>query len=208
MSSAGGGASTPHDDTVAVSDAAAFDAFFVRNEQPLTAYLRRMLVSDETAGDVAQEAFFRAWQHFEMVSRYDRPDAWLFRVATNLALSVLRRRAALSFTQLSHRGHDARAPHGVDELELLASPEDVEGDAADRDLIERLLRTLPERQRAALLLRAVHGFSVQEIAAILELSAGNVYQLLSRGARHFRALYAAAQDDAAPQNAGRTWSAP
>lgn len=208
MSSAGGGASTPHDNRAAISEASAFDTFFARNEQPLAAYLRRMLASDETASDVAQEAFFRAWQHFETVSRYDRPDAWLFRVATNLALSALRRRAALSFTQLSHRGQDARAPFGVDELDLLASPEDVEGEAAERDLIERLLRTLPERQRAALLLRAVHGFSVEEIAAILELSAANVYQLLSRGARHFRTLYAAAQDGLAPQNAGRERSAP
>lgn len=185
MSSAGGQGSDPRDRAAAASDAfdaAAFDAFFARNEQPLAAYLRRLLASEEAASDVAQEAFFRAWTHFATISAYDRPDAWLYRVATNLALSTLRRHSALSFTQLAHRGHEARASLGIDGLEMLASPEDVEEQAAERDLIERLLRALPERQRAALLLRAAQSFSVAEIAAILEVSAANVYQLLSRPA--------------------------
>lgn len=179
--------------------ASSFEAFFARNEQPLTAYLRRLLASEDAAGDVAQEAFFRAWTHFETISAYERPDAWLFRVATNLALSSLRRREPLSFTRLLHSGQDARAAQGVEELEVVASAEDLEGQAAERDLIERVLRMLPERHRAALLLRATQGFSVEEIAAMLEVSAANVYQMLSRGAKRFRELYAAAQSVPAPR---------
>lgn len=190
------------------SGAPSFDAFFARNEQPLAAYLRRLLVSEEAAGDVAQEAFFRAWTHFATICTYDRPDAWLFRVATNLALSALRRREALTFTQLEQRGQDARSSHRVEELEILASPEDVEGQAAERDVIERVLRALPERQRAALLLRAVHGFPVEEIAAMLGVSAANVYQMLSRGARRFRELYAAAQSERVLRSEGRKLSPP
>jgi RNA polymerase sigma-70 factor, ECF subfamily len=204
-----GGESTSRDHQALVaSDALSFEAFFARNEQPLAAYLRRLLASEDTAGDVAQEAFFRAWTHFETISAYDRPDAWLFRVATNLALSSLRRHEALSFTRFLHSGRDARAAHGVEELEILVSPEDVEAQAVERDLIEQVLRRLPERHRAALLLRAMHGFSVQEIAAALEMSAGNVYQMLSRGAKRFRELYMAAQSGQAPRSVGQRSPSP
>lgn len=167
VSNAGGGKSSRDLHAVIAPGVLTFEAFFVRNEQPLATYLRRLLASEDAAGDVAQEAFFRAWTHFETIRSYDRPDAWLFRVATNLALSSLRRREALSFTRFVHSGQDARAAHGVEELEILASPEDVEGQAVERDLIARVLRLLPERHRAALLLRAIHGFSVEEIAAML-----------------------------------------
>ncbi|HLZ22669.1 MAG TPA: sigma factor, partial [Ktedonobacterales bacterium] len=54
---------------------AAFEAFFQRHEQPLYGYLRRMLPTHEIAVEVAQEAFFRAWTHFEEVRAYERPEA-------------------------------------------------------------------------------------------------------------------------------------
>src|SRR4051794_23341899 len=46
----------------------------------------------EEAKDVAQEAFARAFQHWRRVSQLDRPEAWVHRVATNLAISTARRR--------------------------------------------------------------------------------------------------------------------
>ncbi|HKT39794.1 MAG TPA: sigma factor, partial [Ktedonobacterales bacterium] len=52
---------------------AAFDAFFTQYEHALYGYLRRMLPTHDAALDVAQEAFFRAWQRFDMIRGYDRP---------------------------------------------------------------------------------------------------------------------------------------
>lgn len=166
-----------------------FDAFFERHEQPLYGYLRRLLPTHEIALEVAQEAFFRSWTHFEQVRAYERPEAWLFRVATNLAISQLRRRHPLSFAQVLHRrGADSEGNDGSEE-EVLAGPLDIEGDAALRDLINRVLLHLPERQRAALLLRTVHGFSGEEIAGMLGVSVANARQILSRGRERFRQLY-------------------
>ena len=48
----------------------------------------------QSASDLCQETFLRAWQRFGAIRAYDRPDAWLFRVATNLALQLTRRKKA------------------------------------------------------------------------------------------------------------------
>lgn len=170
-----------------------FDAFFTRHERPLYGYLRRLLPSDEVAVEIAQETFFRAWSHFETVRVYERPEAWLYRVATNLAISHLRRRQPLSFSHVFART-DAEAVGGepVDD-EVLADPLDVEAQTVERDAIQRALRGLPERQRAALLLRAVQGFTSEEVAEALGVTVPNARQILSRGRERFRRLYDAAQ---------------
>lgn len=171
-----------------------FDAFFERYEQPLYGYLRRMLPSDESALEIAQEAFFRAWQHFDELRCYDRPEAWLYRVATNLAISHLRRKRAFSFSQIFKRsGTESDPSELVGEHELLADSLDLERQTAERDLIVRVLQRLPERQRAALLLRAVYGHSCAEVAQTLDISLPNARQTLSRGRERFRRLYEAAQ---------------
>jgi RNA polymerase sigma-70 factor, ECF subfamily len=170
-----------------------FDAFFQRYQRPLYTYLRRLLPTEENAIDLTQEVFFRAWGHFEQLRAYERPEAWLFRVATNLAISQLRRREPLQLSRLL-RG-DVDGETSEDERLLAESMPDLAETLAERDIIERTLQGLPERQRAALLLRAAYGFSVEETAEALGLSVANTYQLLSRGARRFRELYDAAQRD-------------
>lgn len=171
----------------------AFDAFFTRLEQPLYGFLRRLVPSDEVAVELAQEAFFRAWKHFAELRTYDRPDAWLYRVATNLALSYLRRRRPVNFTQLFARAAETDGADALEETVPFADPQDLEGRFVERDAIEYILRKMPERQRAALLLRAVQGFSCEEIATTLGITLTNARQTLSRARERFRTLYEAAQ---------------
>lgn len=180
------------DETSAAPGLAAFDRFYTRHEQPLYGYLRRMLPSHEIAVEVAQETFFRAWRHFDALSAYERPEAWLYRVATNLAISHLRRRRPQSFSSLLTRAHvdDADELVGAD---LIAAPLDMEGQTVERDMIERALRALPERQRAALLLTAVQGLATDEIAAALDVTPDNARKILSRARERFRSLYDEAQ---------------
>src|SRR5262249_23786625 len=147
-----------------------FDAFFARHERPLYAYLRRLLPSEEVAVDIAQEAFFRAWTHFAELQRYDRPQAWLYRIATNLHISAHRRRQPTPLSQLL--GRQCPDDEEGDELQesdsvLLADDMDVEECIAERDAIARVLLHLGERERAVLLLRAVQGFSHEQIGDAL-----------------------------------------
>lgn len=175
---------------------AAFNAFFAQHEGALYGYLRRMLPTHEAALDAAQEAFFRAWQHFEVIRGYDRPQAWLFRVATNLALDALRRRQRAGVLRLldGHETHPsasntADTGNAGDALSRLMDPFDMEQALAQRDQVNRALAQLPERQRAAVLLWAAHGLTCAEIAETMEITEVNVRQLLSRGRARFREVY-------------------
>lgn len=170
---------------------AAFDAFFAQHEHALYGYLRRMLPSHDAALDVAQEAFFRAWQRFDTIRNYDRPQAWLFRVATNLALDTLRRGRINSVIRL-FGSHDTDASDDLnadDTLAALIDPADMERSLAERDLVNQVLARLPERQRAALLLWAAHRLTCAEIAEAFETTEVNVRQLISRGRSRFRQIY-------------------
>lgn len=176
-----------------------FDTFFATHEHALYGYLRRMVPSDDVATELAQEAFFRAWRHFAEISAYERPASWLYRVATNLAISHLRRRHALPFTLLASRNErTGETENDPPAEELLPDPADFATQTAERDLINQVLLRLPERQRAALLLRAVQGLTCDEIAQALGMSGPAARQTLSRGRERFRTLYDEAQRDNDP----------
>jgi RNA polymerase sigma-70 factor (ECF subfamily) len=181
------------EDGTALAD---FDAFFTRHERALYSYLRRLLPSEEVAVEIAQEAFFRAWTHFAEIQRYDRPEAWLYRVATNLAISTLRRRQPVSLSHLLDRrgAHDEYGEPDESMSALLTAPLDIEEQTVERDAISQVLSRLNERERAALLLRAVYGFSHEEIAGALGISTSYARQVLARGRQHFRQLYDGGQE--------------
>jgi RNA polymerase sigma-70 factor (ECF subfamily) len=123
----------------------------------------------ELAADLVQETFLRAYGARVALTDVEHPQAWLFRIATNLALTA-RRRRPISWVPLGavepQPGADSsdqwRLPKGVVER----SP-DVAAAVAERDAIWRVLAELPPRWRAALLLQTTSGFTAREIAALL-----------------------------------------
>ncbi len=154
-----------------------FEVFFSQYEQQVFGYLVRMTGDEQTARDLSQEAFLRAWQHFDKLQTYDHPSAWLFRVATNLALSHLRRRVSPvgSAKLLGDDDGPARSDPAMRFVE--------------RDLIEQILLELPPKQRAALVLREVYGLSCSEVGQALSMSRDAVKMSLWRAREQFRIRY-------------------
>jgi RNA polymerase sigma-70 factor (ECF subfamily) len=154
-----------------------FEAFFRQHERAVYACLWRLTGDAQSARDLTQETFLRAWRHYERVRDYEQPQAWLLRVATNLAISARRRdhRPLLSADALG----DADAPARSDPTHHFA----------ERDQVERALLALTPNQRAALTLREVYGFSCAEIGAALGLSRDAVKMALFRGREGFRRAY-------------------
>lgn len=160
-----------------------FEEFIAGREAEVFGYLWRMTGEEQTAYDLCQETFLRAWQQFDKIRAYEQPGAWLFRVATNLALNAIERRATIAnrVTPL----HEESVP----------TVEDASGRVAHRELIHETLLQLPARERAALVLREVEGFSNGEIASALDISANSVRMLLSRARAHFRQHYGRVNSD-------------
>ncbi|MGH2502838.1 MAG: RNA polymerase sigma factor [Ktedonobacterales bacterium] len=78
-----------------------FDAFIREHQRAILNYLWRMTGDEQSAYDLTQEVFVRSWRHFDKLRGYSSPRAWLFRVATNLAISSIRARRPLSSVDLA-----------------------------------------------------------------------------------------------------------
>ena len=156
-----------------------FDDFF-RSEYPRLVPMVHALLGDRgRAEDVAQEALATAQQSWPTVSRYERPGAWVRRVALNRASNVRRR-----------RGREVVALRRVG-----IKPETADAPAMGDERLWQLVRELPEQQRFAVVLYYVEDRSVVEVAEILECSEGSVKTHLSRA----RAALARALGDRAEE---------
>jgi RNA polymerase sigma-70 factor (ECF subfamily) len=165
-------------------DETAFDALFHRWAGPLLRYVERMVADAGTAEELVQEAFLRVYGARDRYAPEARFSTWLYRIATNLALNELRRprRKARHDSTFDEEGEpvDLRDDQpGVDEL--------VEARRAGSAL-EARLAVLPERQRAALWLSAVEGFSYAEVARQLETTEKSVKALVHRARSALSAL--------------------
>jgi len=139
-----------------------FERCFTASYPRLVGELTVVTVSRAEAEEAVQEAFGRLWRAWAQVSTYDNLEAWVRRVAINVAIDRWRRDTRLSAL-------DEAACSAVD-------------DPADSTLaVLAELRRLSTNQRVALLLHHVVGLSVDEVATEMSARPGTVKSWLSRG---------------------------
>jgi RNA polymerase sigma-70 factor (ECF subfamily) len=141
-----------------------------------------MLNDYDSAVDIAQETFVRVYQAAERYQTSYAFSTYIYRIATNLAISELRKRkrrrlvSLTGFFQQTESG-EAREFNPPDAMPL---QDVVLVDTERRAAVSRAISTLPEKYRAPLVLRDVEGKSYDEIAQILETSEGTVKSRISR----------------------------
>jgi len=131
----------------------------------------------QVAQDAAQETFLRAWQHLPSYRHQGTLRSWLYRIAVNAALDMLRRESRLI------------AEH-VDELPLAdENPGPEAALVADEraTLVQQAVNALPSASRAVLVLREYQGMSYQEIATTLDIPVGTVMSRLNYARSQLRA---------------------
>jgi len=156
-------------------DEVAFDAFFADAWGRLVSQAYLLTGNRETAQDLTQKAFLRAWKRWRKVTAYDSPEAWTRKVLHNLCIESWRR-----------KGLEARHS-GVDRAEV------VEERGHDHELVEAM-KSLPAPQARALLLHDGLGLTVADTARELEVPEGTVKSWLSRGRRVVRAQIRPSQE--------------
>ena len=144
------------------------DRLFREYQQPLVRYLTRRLGDRDWAEEVVQETFLRALRQ----DKVENERAWLFAVATNLVRDEARK--------------DARRRRHLELLREETKDDVVEPIALEREedraFARKALMMVPERDRAALLMKE-EGLSYEEIALALQLSVGSIGTTLSRARR-------------------------
>lgn len=152
-------------------DRHAFSWLVKRHQGGVHRYLTRMTGIPETARELAQDTFVRAFQALPSWRPEARFRTWLFRIAHNLALDHLRRAKRVTFEPLD---------------EVLETPDAAPGPEQRLESLQRVrqleaaLAELPAAHRDILLLREIEEMSYEDIARTLELNLGTVRSRLAR----------------------------
>ena len=153
-----------------------------RYRSPITNYLYRFLNDYEEAVDLAQETFVRVYFALDRYHTQYAFSTYIYRIATNLAISEIRRRKRrriLSLTGLFQTSDDGTAEFQPPDKRALPDAEMVDDERSE--MIARAIAALPEKYRVPVILRDVEGKTYDEIAEIMQLGLGTTKSRISRG---------------------------
>lgn len=163
-------------------DEDAFGELMSRYRGPITNYLYRFLNDYEEAVDLAQETFVRVYFALDRYHTGYAFSTYIYRIATNLAISEIRRRKrrrVLSLTGLFQGDETSDAEFQPPDKAKLADATLVDDERSE--MIGRAIAALPEKYRVPVVLRDIEGRSYDEIAQILQLGLGTTKSRISRG---------------------------
>lgn len=202
FSVAGAGASAPTDEgavalmsdhrlleATKAGDEVAFAEIVRRYRNQITNYVYRMTNDYDLAVDLAQETFMRVYAAAERYQTSFAFSTYIYRIATNLAISELRRRKRRRLVSLTSFFKERESPSESCELDMpdAAQLQDVTVvEDERRAAVARAIATLPEKYRAPLVLRDVEERSYEEIARILQMSEGTVKSRINRARTFLR----------------------
>jgi len=163
-------------------DEDAFAEIVSRYKNPITNFLYRFLNDYEEAVDLAQETFVRVYFALDRYHTDFAFSTYIYRIATNLAISEIRkrkRRSLLSLTGLFQSSDEDTVEFQPPDRRSLQDA-NLEEDERSK-VIAKAIETLPPKYRLPIVLRDVEGKSYEEVAAILELGLGTTKSRINRG---------------------------
>ena len=163
-------------------DAQAFRSLIERLQQPLTAYLHRLVGDREAALDLAQDTFLQVYKEIGKTSQDLLLDAWIYRIATNYGLRYLNRKRLKQFVGLER-------PSSPEDFNANLAVPGPEHQAETRILVHEALSRMKPKDALCLLLHYGNGFTYEEISQVLEMTPEAVRKRVARSVEKFRTLY-------------------
>ena len=155
------------------------------HEQRVYNVVYRLVNHRDDAQELTQETFLRAYAKLDTFSGESRLYSWLFRIATNLALSHRRRKRIVKFEPISPSQEDGFERGVSEQAEVarrrVAAPDQAVLQQETRERIADALSDLDDEHRTAVVLRDVGGLNYDEIAGALNLPVGTVKSRIHRG---------------------------
>ncbi len=167
-------------------------ATFQSNRKALAGYLTRLVVREDIAEELVQQTAVRALEQASLPEDAAELRMWFFRVATNLALDHLRKHSTWREGVLGEaRGMAQSDPGFVAESRLLTGSPEMKSIAKDHLAVcfACTLRNLRHDESAALLLKEVYGFTIDEVARVMGATFGQVKSWIQSARAQLKAKY-------------------
>lgn len=163
---------------------AAFTGLVSRYKDSITNYLSMMVGDYDTAVDLCQETFLRVYRNIHRYSNMYQFSTWIYRIATNLAIDEIRyrqRRGRVFYRNVwgSRRSADNETPE-FEITDVRRGPRDEMLRKESGQVLGDAIRSLPEKYRTAFIMKEVQGLPYDEIARVLNCSAGTIKSRLHR----------------------------
>ena len=142
-----------------------FNLLMEKYQEKVYWVIRRMVIDHESSDDIAQETFVKVWKNLDKFKGESKLYTWIYRIATNEALTHLRKKKRRFFL-----------PIGDLENELISTLEadtHYSGDEIQLKLQKAIL-TLPEKQRLVFNMKYFEELKFREVAEVLEVTVGNL----------------------------------
>ena len=167
--------STPLVRRAQAGDREAFETLLAQHERAVLRTALRLLGRLDLAQDAAQEVFLRMHKYLPTFDGDRALGAWLYRVTTNVCHDLYRRRRGMTVVPIDDVDEPVATRAGVVDIEAGLDLD------RRRKLVARALAMLPEKERAALVLRDIEGLTTAEVADILGSSETTVRSQISTG---------------------------
>ncbi len=148
-------------------DAAAFGELYASHLDAIYRHIAFRVRDAETAADLTQEVFLKAYRSLDALQNPERFRAWLFRIAHHSVLNHLRRKSEVRAEDEMLEQRPAGGP----------APEDLAGSRLEMDRVLRAASGLTELQQQVLALRFISGLSVAETASIMDRKPNAIHNL-------------------------------
>src|SRR5215470_14041425 len=160
----------------------AFEELIRRHQHRVFAVAGGILRKREDVEDVAQQVFVKAYFSLRRFDQRAAFSTWLYKITVNECWDLLRKKKVRPLVYESDLSEE-QARQVITSAETGKDWPDVSERLQARQRVERLLDTLDERDRLMLVLKEVEGFSIEEIAEVLDLNANTVKVRLFRARR-------------------------
>jgi RNA polymerase sigma-70 factor (ECF subfamily) len=169
-------------------DAQAFAELVELYHHRLVTVMHHLVGNTEEAEDLAQEVFLRVFRGRKKYHPKAKFSTWLFTIANNLALNILRTRQRKPTIPLNLRDSGPLGPRPAEQLVLdrADAPDDRIQKREMADIVKQAIETLNERQRIAVVLNKFEDMNYAEIAEVMGLTTKGVKSLLSRARENLR----------------------
>jgi RNA polymerase sigma-70 factor (ECF subfamily) len=161
-------------------DAAAFNDLIVKYERIVFNFAYRLTHNYDDASDIAQDSFLRAYNAIASFRGDSAFSTWIFRITTNVFLDDRKKRKAHPQQSLDEFASQEEQREGMQVVDPSPTPEQIVTLNERQRTLVRAIQSLPEHQKAMVVMYHLHQKSYEEIAEILDLPIGTVKSRLNR----------------------------